>query len=206
MTLKGLRMDDARTGLRLHVAELDEARGTGFTLEYSLPTGSGRAFFPAHWHRDWTERFDVLAGEARYRVGRREHALAAGESVELPAGAPHVHPWNAGSGELRVRQTTTLSRPDPAAVRGTLQSLAMLSWLAREGRTDHRGMPPLLQAAPILRVLQRGGGYFPGPPAWIQELMIAPLAVVGRLRGHVAFDPACLTYDAPAEVPANVVR
>jgi mannose-6-phosphate isomerase-like protein (cupin superfamily) len=192
MTLVGLRMDDPRTGLVVHVTSADEEHGTGYEIEYALPAGSGSDAFPAHWHRNWNERFEVLTGSSRYRLGNRTMELAEGESVELPAGITHVHPWNSGPVELRVRQTSVLLEASPAAVRDTILSVAMLLWLSREGLVDARGMPSLLRAAPILRRLQRGGGYLPVLPAAAQEILGDILARLGSRKGYVEFDERCL--------------
>jgi mannose-6-phosphate isomerase-like protein (cupin superfamily) len=195
MTLTGLRMEDPRTGLVVVVTSADEERGTGYEVVYTLPPGSGSNAFPPHWHRNWTERFEVLAGSSTCRLGRRDIPVAEGETVELPPGVTHIHPWNAGTTELRVRQTSTLLDPDPAAVRDTILSVAMLLWLSREGKVDRNGMPSMLRAAPILRRLQKGGGYLPGLPARAQEVLGDLLTGLATRRGHVAFDERCLVFD-----------
>lgn len=192
MALAGLTLENPRTGLRAHIVSADEEHGRGFVVEYTLPPGNPRGLVPPHRHASWTERFDVLAGHARYRAGRAEADLAEGATVELPPGLVHAHPWNAGTSELRVRQTTTLLRPDPAAVRDTLQGVAMLFWLAREGKLDGRGRPSPLQAAVIQQTLQRHGNSLPGLPVPLQRLLVDLLATLGRRRGYVACDPAAL--------------
>jgi quercetin dioxygenase-like cupin family protein len=196
-TIAGLHMHDPRTGIRFHVVRADEAEGRDFVLEYRVPVGGPREVVMPHWHEDWTERFEILAGNARYRVGRTEGELQAGASIELGPGTVHLHPWNVGDTELRVRQTTTLGRPDPAAVRDTLHSFAMLFWLSRQGKVDSRGLPNPLQASLILQALQRHRGYLPGIPVLVQRALIGGLAAVARRRGYAAFDPACLDDPTP---------
>jgi len=192
MQISGLQMHDPRTGLRVHVLHADEAEGRSFELEYSAPPGSPRDLILPHWHQSWSERFEVLSGQGRYRLARREADLHEGDSVELPPGVTHLHPWNTGSAELRVRQTTTLAQPNPASVQETILSFAMLFWLSREGKVDARGMPHPLQAALILQKLQQHGGYLPGLPVAVQTRLINTLAAWGRRRGYVAFNPACM--------------
>lgn len=192
MSLSELRFDNVRTGVRAHVVSADEVEGRSFVLEYTAPPGSPRELIVQHRHESWRERFEVLAGHARYRLGRAEADLAEGSAVEFPPGIAHLHPWNAGSTELRVRQTTTLLRPDPAAIRDTLHAFAMMAWLAREGKVDGRGRPSPLQAAVIQQALLRHGGSLAGLPVPLQRVMIDFLAALGRRRGYVACDPAAL--------------
>ncbi len=193
MSLSDLTFDDPRTGLRAHVVYADEAHGRHFVLEYTAPPGSPRALVFPHRHAAWTERFEVLAGHARYRLGRTEAELPEGAAVELPPGVVHLHPWNAGTSELRVRQSTTLHRPDPTAIRDTLHGFAMLSWLARKGKVDDRGRPSsLLQGAVILHAMLRHGGSMSGLPVPLQRALVGLLAAWGRRRGYVACDPAAL--------------
>lgn len=192
MSLVGLRINDPRTGIRVQVIEADEEAGRHFQVEYVVPQGGPREVVMHHWHRSWTEHFEILSGHARYRIGRSEADLAEGASARLPAGTPHLHPWNVGKTELRVRQTSYLAEPDPAAVRETLQAFAMLAWLSRQGKVNARGLPHPLQAALILQTLQRHGGFLPGAPVPLQRVVINTLASWARRSGYTAFDPACL--------------
>jgi quercetin dioxygenase-like cupin family protein len=193
MTLTGITLNNSRTGVVAHVLEADEVEGRSFTLEYTVPAGAPQAFVDRHLHQHWTETFTVLSGEARYRLGRTEGGLSAGTSVTLPEGIAHLHPWNVGEAALHVRQTTTLLRPDPTAIRETVQAFAMLFWLTNQGRVDSRGRPSPLQGALILRTLQRHGGFLAGAPIPLQRLLIGTLAAIAERRGYVAFDPRCIS-------------
>lgn len=102
-------------------------------------------------------------------------------------------PWRgAGPSELRVRQTTTLLRPDPAAVRDTIHAFAMLFWLAREGKMDTHGRPSPLQGAVIQQSVQRHGASLEGLRVPLQRALVNVLAAWGRRRGYVACNPAAL--------------
>lgn len=191
MHLAGLTLHNPRTGVVARLLDADEQVGGRFTLEYTVPRAEG-PFIDAHLHQHWTEHFEVLAGTACYRLGRADGTLTAGESVTLGPGIPHVHPWNVGAEPLRVRQTSTLHRPDPEAIRDTFRAFAMLSWLTREGKVDARGKPHPLQGALILRGLQRHGGYLAGIPVPVQRVLVGALAALGERRGYVAFDPRCI--------------
>lgn len=192
MSLVGLQMQDPRTGIYFHVLQADEEKGSGFQVEYVVPRGGPREVVMPHGHLSWTEHFEVLAGRARYRLGRSEGDLSEREAVKLPAGIVHLHPWNVGDSELRVRQTTLLAKPSPDGVRETILVFAMLFWLSREGRVNARGMPHPLQTALIMQTLQRHGGFLPGLPLPLQRGIINGLASWARRRGYVAFDPRCL--------------
>jgi mannose-6-phosphate isomerase-like protein (cupin superfamily) len=48
---------------------------------------------PTHLHPAQEERFEVLQGAMRVRVGGRESALAAGETLDIPRETPHQM-WN----------------------------------------------------------------------------------------------------------------
>jgi mannose-6-phosphate isomerase-like protein (cupin superfamily) len=194
MPLNGLRLSDPRTGLVAHVLDADDERGRRFTYDYILPPGSPHDVVPRHRHATWTERFEVIEGEGRCRIGNEERALAVGDAVEVPPGIPHDHPWNTGAGTLRVRQTTTLHEPDPEAVRDTFHSFAMVYWLNRQGKAGPNGLPASpLQGAVIEERLQRHGGTSETPlPLWLQRPLFRALAAFGRRRGYRAFDPAAL--------------
>lgn len=190
MNLPGLTLHNTRTGMVARVLEADET-GRHFTLEYTLPAGLGPSI-DAHLHQHWSESFEILSGTARYRLGGAVHTLAAGESVSLPTNTPHVHPWNVGKEQLRVRQTTTLLRPSPEAIQDTFRAFAMLYWLTNEGKVDAKGKLHPLQGALILRTLQRHGGFLAGTPIPVQRALVGLLAVLGERRGYLEFDPRCI--------------
>ena len=100
----------------------EESAGELFRFEYVSHPGRS-SVWPArvcpftqsapgdHVHLEQEERVEVLAGTLRCRVAGREHVLAPGESVVIPAGVPHAV-WNAdpsGSrslGEFRPARDT----------------------------------------------------------------------------------------------------
>jgi quercetin dioxygenase-like cupin family protein len=56
---------------------------------------------PEHHHPYQEERFEVLEGELRARVGAVDHAVRAGETLDVLAGTPHAM-WNPGPGRTRA--------------------------------------------------------------------------------------------------------
>src|SRR5919197_775420 len=57
---------------------------------------------PAHVHPAQEERFEVLSGQVRFRVGGRKRSAGAGDRVVAPAGVRHSFK-NVGKSEARLR-------------------------------------------------------------------------------------------------------
>jgi mannose-6-phosphate isomerase-like protein (cupin superfamily) len=92
-----------------------------------------------HRHPRMEERFDVLAGEITFTLGRRKVLARAGESVVVPAGARHAY-RNTGAVEAHM-----VTDAEPALeLQEFLEAVAALS-LAR--RINRFGMPTGPRAA-----------------------------------------------------------
>jgi len=192
MSLVGYTFNDPRSRRRTIVTAADENEGHTFTLEYTqAPVEPGHRL-DAHWHESWIETFEVLEGDARYRVGGKEFSLSQGERVVLPAKVAHIHPWNVGSGDLKVRQTVELTRPDVSAIRETIEAFAMLYWLKERAEAGGGESAGLLQMALIVRKLQRHGGHPAGVPAVVLRAVVNALSMVAERRGFTEFDPQCM--------------
>src|SRR3954454_3441746 len=101
------------TGLRaVFVETAGSSGGAAFSVDFFVPPG-GRLVPLPHVHPTDVEVFEIVAGRARYRVGRHAYERDAPHTYGVPPGALHVHPANARAGELHVRQTV---RPDPPDV------------------------------------------------------------------------------------------
>jgi mannose-6-phosphate isomerase-like protein (cupin superfamily) len=149
--------------------------GPGNLLSFEYTAAAGTAGPPEHIHPEQEERFEVVAGAARFRVGGREVVLRPGESASVPAGTPHTFA-NAGDSELRMNIEI-----DPARnMRGFFETLFALG---RAGKTDARGRAGLLQDAVLAREY---GVFLARPPLWVQRPVIFVLAAVGRLMGKRA--------------------
>jgi hypothetical protein len=123
-----------------------------------------------------------------FRLGRRRITAGPGEVVVLPKGAAHKFA-NGGDGTARARVTVT-----PALRMEELFETACA--LAEEGKTLRNGMPKPIHLALFVRAF-RDEVKAPFPPAWVQRASLAPLAAIGRARGHAA------RY-APAPAPEPV--
>jgi quercetin dioxygenase-like cupin family protein len=152
----------------------------GELIVSDLRVRPGGAVLGAHIHRDADERFTVLTGKIGYILGGQNGILQAGDSADLPRGIPHDW-WNAGDEEARV---IVEIRP---GTRMELMILTMFS-LAREGKTNSKGMPNLLQLALISQEFE--DVFQPlNPPVWVQRIVFGILAPIARLLGYKAIYP-----------------
>ena len=163
-----------------------ETAGRGWVTEVHCPEGAA-PWVPAHVHRTWTETFEILQGTASYRLGNAVHALRAGETITMPPGVPHVHPWNTGSGVMIHRQTNDFGGSTPEAVHDVLGAFATIHGLAREGRVGKKGMPKNpLQAAATIRTLTKHGGFDAAVPIPLQLGLSATLGRLAEALGYRA--------------------
>jgi quercetin dioxygenase-like cupin family protein len=140
----------------------------------------GGAVLGAHLHPTIDERFTVLKGKIGYMLGDHKGIAQAGDCLALPRGIPHDW-WNAGDEEARV---IVEIRP------GTRfeQMTTTLFSLAREGKTNQKGVPNPLQMA-VIATEFADVVRFLNPPPWIQGLLFGLLAPIGRLLGYKGIYP-----------------
>lgn len=164
-------------GTRVEVVENSPER---FQLKRTLPPKTGKTL--PHFHEDGTERFEVVEGKATGSVGGDSRELAAGDVLDVPRGAKHVHPHTAAAETATVLH---LIEPRPRFVEVYFRS--WLGWLG-EGRTDAQDEPPFLG---VMAVIEEGGGgsWLAGPPIPLQKGMAKVMAPVARRRGYHASVP-----------------
>jgi mannose-6-phosphate isomerase-like protein (cupin superfamily) len=143
--------------------------------EVVLPPGA-RLLAP-HAHPEAHERLRVVEGRIALRIGRERRELGPGDEADIPAGTVHDW-WNAGPGAARVVVDTA-----PGARFEAL--MTTLIGLVHEGRTNEAGTPHLLQLAVVLRAY-RDVIRLAHVPRGIGALVLAPLALLGRLHGYRA--------------------
>ena len=95
----------------------------------------------AHVHPNQTETFQILDGTVGFRLGRGRLVATTGETVVVNAGTAHAF-WNAGEGRARF-----LCEIRPAL--GFERLLETMFALARDGKTNSRGLPHPLRLAAI---------------------------------------------------------
>src|SRR5215211_949462 len=126
-----------------------------------------------HVHPIQTERFEVVAGRMRFRVGLRTRIAGRGDVVEVAPGLVHSFA-NAGDEEARLRVEV---RPALAME----QMLADVVALARAGRMTRRGLPRNpLELAALARRYDREA-HAPLLSVGVQRALLAPLVLAGAL-------------------------
>jgi len=135
----------------------------------------GGAVAAAHVHPAQEERFEVLAGEVEFRLGKRKLLAGPGDRVLVPAGTPH-----------RFRNVGEETAHFVCEVTPALefeQLIETMFSLADDGKVNRKGMPNPLRLAVIAKH-HFGDVQLPFPPAWLQRLGLALGAPLGRLLGY----------------------
>ncbi len=151
-----------------------DTNGEFLEMEGIFHTRSERP--PEHYHPEQDEHFEVLSGEVWTRVEGEERVYRAGERFEVPAGRRHAMTNASRSEEARISWRVT-----PAL--NTATFLETIWGLAREGKTNKRGIPNPLQGAVILRHY-RNVIRLTNPPQPLQAMVFPVLAFMGRLVGY----------------------
>lgn len=144
MARTGDTIDNPVTGERMTWLRT-AAEANGESLELELHLRAGAAVSAAHRHLRQIEHFVVLAGSLRVTIDGRQSDLAAGEEATVAPGTPHE--WvNSSDSETQVRVTLR-----PALDTETF--FETLFGLARDGKTNRKGIPGLPQIAATYRQL-----------------------------------------------------
>ena len=128
----------------------------------------------AHVHPSQEERFEVVSGTMKFRLGRKKVVAHAGDVVVVPAGSVHKFS-NAGEVPAVVRVEVR-----PALKMEQLFETTVA--LAHDGRTNGKGMPKPLDLALFVREYE-DEVRAPFPPAPVVKAAMAPLAWIAKQRG-----------------------
>jgi quercetin dioxygenase-like cupin family protein len=151
----------------------DETGGESLLIETIVrPHGFVAA---AHVHPHQTERFEVLEGMIRLRVGEEEMLARPGDVAVVPPGTPHRF-WNAGEADARF-----LCEIRPALRFESL--IETMFTLASEGRTNRKGLPNPLWLAVIAKA-HFDTVRLPFPPVPLQRAALALGAPLGKALGY----------------------
>src|SRR5712692_1972770 len=113
MLKAGNMIDNPIMGQRILLCKTArDTHGAFVEVEYFNKPFTGKGAAPAHFHPTMTERFEILAGTARYRLGKDEREAKPGDALTFPPRVPHLHPWSISAEELHVRQTTIPDQPN----------------------------------------------------------------------------------------------
>jgi quercetin dioxygenase-like cupin family protein len=171
-TLRGRVIDNPISGERIVIrTTAEESDGALLAFDLFLPPG-GRV--PArHVHPVQEERFTVLNGQLRFRLGRRTVLAAPGQTVLVPPRTTH---WFGNEGTEPAHARVEV-RP---ALR-TAELLETTETLGRSGRTPGTGRPELLDLADLLLEFQRELA-MPMVPPVLARAVLRPIAWLGRRR------------------------
>jgi quercetin dioxygenase-like cupin family protein len=181
MITPGQTLENAVTGERFTFIET-AATTNGELLAFDFALRPGGAVPIPHVHPIQTERFEVVAGQMRFRVGLRTVLAGPGDVVEVAPGVMHSFA-NAGDEEARLR----------VEVRPALQMEDMFAEvvaMAQAGRMNRRGLPrnPLDLAVLARRYDQEA--HAPLMSVAVQRALLAPLVAWARHPRRAQFATA----------------
>jgi len=174
MTRAGDTIENPVTGERLVFKKTSAETGGEYVLFECLVKPSGFVA-AAHVHPFQEERFQILNGSVMFRIDGEEFATESGDAILVAAGRKHQF-WNAGDEEVRFA----------CEVRPALQFEQLIETmfaLARDGKTNRKGMPNPLRLAVIARA-HFDTVRLPFPPVWMQRIGLALGAPLGRVAGY----------------------
>jgi quercetin dioxygenase-like cupin family protein len=166
MITPGQTLENPVTGERFtftHTA----ATTNGELLAFELGLRPGGAVPIPHVHPIQTERFEVVEGRMRFRIGLRRRIAEPGDVVEVAPGVVHSFA-NAGDEEARVRVEV---RPALAMEEMLAEVIAM----AEAGRMSRRGLPRNLRDLATLARKYDQEAHAPWLSVGVQRLLLAPL-------------------------------
>jgi quercetin dioxygenase-like cupin family protein len=173
MITPGQTLENPVTGERFTFTHTAASTG-GELLAFELGLRPGGGVPISHVHPVQTERFEVVDGGMRFRVGMRTVVAGAGEVVEVAPGVRHGFA-NAGEGEARVRVEV---RPALAMEEMFADVVAM----ARAGRMTRRGLPRNLLDLALLARTYDQEAHAPFLSVRVQRFLLAPLVFAARRR------------------------
>jgi mannose-6-phosphate isomerase-like protein (cupin superfamily) len=161
-----------------------ETNGSCWVADYSIEAGGGKELIP-HMHLHSDEWFRVLKGRGRYWLNGKVRDVLPGDEIYLPAEKPHLHPWNTGTGPLVMRNFVVPvdTGADPEGLRQMEDYIEHWFHLAYRGQVRKDGIPYLLQSAVLLKSISKQL-VLTKIPVFIQKLILAPLALTGKLMGY----------------------
>ena len=168
MITPGQTLENPVTGERFTFTHTAATTG-GELLAFDLGLRPGGAVPVPHVHPIQTERFEVVAGRMRFRVGLRTLVAEPGDVVEVQPGVIHSFA-NAGEDEARVRVEV---RPALAME----EMLAEVVAMAEAGLMTRRGLPRKLRDLAALARKYDQEAHAPFLSVGMQRVLLAPLLV-----------------------------
>jgi mannose-6-phosphate isomerase-like protein (cupin superfamily) len=128
-----------------------------------------------HIHPNQHETHTVLGGVMGVEMDGREYTLRANDSITFPPNVPHKF-WNISGDDLHF---ITEFRP----AYETEDFIETYIANAQTGNVNEKGQPRFLHFFVILHHYPIAG-YLAGVPVFLQKIVIALLAFIGRLFGY----------------------
>ena len=175
MITPGQTLENPVTGERFTFTDTAATTG-GELLAFHLALRPGGAVPIPHVHPIQTERFEVVEGRMRFRLGLRTVIAEPGDVVDVPPGVTHSFA-NAGDEEARLRVEV---RPALAMEDMFAEVIAM----AQSGRMNRRGMPRKLTDLALLARRYDQEAHAPFLSVGVQRALLAPLVALGRRRAR----------------------
>jgi mannose-6-phosphate isomerase-like protein (cupin superfamily) len=186
----GQTVENPVTGERFTFTHTAASTG-GELLAFDFALKPGGAVPMPHVHPVQSERFEVVSGQMRFRVGRRTVVAGPGEVVVVEPGVAHSFA-NAGEDDARLRVEV---RPALAME----DMFADVVALAEAGRMRASGMPRSPLDLALLARTYDQEAHAPLLGLRMQRILLAPLVALARRRERRR---AARSAD-PALVPAT---
>lgn len=107
------------------------------------PMGAGP---PLHYHKHFSEKFEIMEGELMVQVGKQTHKLKAGDKVTVPIGELHRF-WSESENPTKFQVTIEPGHE------GFENTLAITYGLAKDGLTSKKGIPKKFAHIAILATM-----------------------------------------------------
>ena len=169
----GQTVENPVTGERFTFVETAASSG-GERLVFDFALEPGGAVPMPHVHPVQTERFEMLEGRMRFRVGHRTVVAEAGDVVTIEPGVAHSFA-NAGDADARLRVEVS-----PALAMEEM--FADVVDLAEAGRMTRRGMPRSLLDLALLARTYDEEAHAPLIGRRLQRMLLAPFVALASKR------------------------
>jgi uncharacterized RmlC-like cupin family protein len=183
MSRAGEVYENPVTGERV-VVRLGTEESGGEHLVVDLYVAPGGAVAGEHVHQDIEEVFTVACGTVGFRLDGHEDVAGPTRRLAVPPGVVHDW-WNVGPEEAHV---IVELRGEKRRLERFEMMISTLYGLARDGKTDTRGRPGILQASLLAREFD-DVIVFTRPPRFVQRLLFGTLAPLANLLGLRASYP-----------------
>ncbi|HVQ59703.1 MAG TPA: cupin domain-containing protein [Solirubrobacterales bacterium] len=189
MSRRGQVLDNPVTGERVVMLTDPEEHPEKVLVAHLFVRPGGRVAL-AHRHPTIVERFHVVRGQVGFLIDEEKHLLGPGESAEIPAGTLHDW-WQVGDEEAEVVVEVA---PGDRFV----EMVGTFFGLARDGKSDRKGVPRPLQLA-VSATAYRDVMVVASPPPALQRVLFGLLAPLGRMLGRRPYYPEYVTSDVVVE-------